>query len=115
MADDCEGAIDQMDYWLPSWWGWIDSWSRCRTCLKYNGSPCASCELPPGLLGIVCLVGGGTEVVAGNMRGNVSIANQQQAAAASRMDRGHPASQKRQININVNANINRNKLKRDRQ
>lgn len=73
------------EYWLPSWWGWIDRWDRCQTCLAYNGTSCAGCEIPPGLLGLAQLVGGGTATVAGNLRGNATIRNQQQARAAGRV------------------------------
>lgn len=94
-----------VDYWLPSWWGWIDNWDRCSTCLAYNGSPCAGCEIPPGMLGLVQLVGGGTAAVAGNLRGNATIASQQQAQAASRVS-GHQA---------VNAQIQRQQIELNRQ
>lgn len=71
-------------YWLPQWWGWIDQdWSRCQACLEYNHGTCISCEVPPGLLAIACLNGGGTTTVAGVMRGNVGIETAQQARAAS--------------------------------
>ncbi len=102
------------DYWLPTWWGWIEDWSRCRACLEYNHTPCTSCEIPPGILGIVCLVGGGTATVAGNLRGNQSITTAQQAQAASRMssaEAAHPVPQKgvesiikRQTRQNLNHN-----------
>jgi hypothetical protein len=72
-----------VDYWLPEWWGWIDNWDTCSTCLAYNGSPCTSCEIPPGMLALACLVGGGTATVAGNLRGNATIASAQQAHAAA--------------------------------
>jgi len=55
-------------YWLPAWWGWMDNWDQCSTCIAQNGSPCVSCEIPPGMLGLACLVGGGTADVAGNIR-----------------------------------------------
>lgn len=87
---------DNITYWLPSWWGWIDNWAQCRTCLRYNHSPCVSCEIPPGMLGLVQLVGGGTAAVAGNLRGNATIASHQQAVAASRMVRP------RNVNIQLN-------------
>lgn len=74
------------NYWLPSWWGWIEDWSRCRTCLEYNHVPCASCEIPPGMLDLACFVAGGTATVAGNLRGNVTIATAQQAQAAAQMN-----------------------------
>jgi len=70
-------------YWIPSWWDWMSNWSDCATCLQYNGTPCASCEIPPGLLALAQLVGGGTATVAGSMRGNCGIANAQQAQAAA--------------------------------
>jgi hypothetical protein len=95
-----------VDYWLPAWWGWIENWDQCSTCLAYNGSPCASCEIPPGMLGLVQLVGGGTAAVAGNLRGNATIASQQQAQAAGRV----PGVSRQQVNIQVeqqNAQLNR--------
>jgi hypothetical protein len=61
----------------------MSNWSDCATCLQYNGTPCASCEIPPGLLALAQLVGGGTATVAGSMRGNCGIANAQQAQAAA--------------------------------
>jgi len=73
------------NYWLPSWWNWIEDWSDCRACLEQFGTTCTSCEIPPGMLGLVCLVGGGTAAVAGSMRGNVGIHSQQQAVAAARV------------------------------
>ena len=87
-----------VDYWLPTWWGWIDNWDQCSTCLAYNGSPCAGCEIPPGMLGLVQLVGGGTAAVAGNLRGNATIVNQQQAQAAARL----PGVSSQQVNAQVN-------------
>lgn len=87
-----------VDYWLPSWWGWIENWDQCSTCIQYNGSPCAGCEIPPGMLGLACLVGGGTAAVAGNLRGNATIASQQQAQAAGRV----PGVSRQEVNIQVN-------------
>lgn len=74
-----------VDYWLPTWWSWIDNWHCCQTCLEYNGTPCASCQIPPGMLGMVQLVGGGIAEVAGNLRGNAMIATERQANAAARV------------------------------
>lgn len=105
-----------MNYWLPTWWNWIEDWSRCRACLEYNHAPCASCEIPPGMLGLACLVGGGTAAIAGQMRGNITITSHPQAEATARI---HDAGvvnrqlqrQKRQINITVN----KSDITRDRQ
>lgn len=72
-------------YWLPEWWGWMQDWSGCIACMRYNHSRCMSCEIPPGLLAMAQLVGGGTATVAGEMRGNVGIENQRQAKAAARV------------------------------
>ena len=104
-----------VDYWLPSWWGWMDNWDQCSTCIQMNGSPCASCEIPPGMLGLACLVGGGTAAVAGNLRGNATIASQHQAEAAARVPEVSPT----QVNIQVkkqNQKLNRmqNRLVGDR-
>lgn len=102
-------------YWLPEWWGWMQDWSKCITCLEYNHSPCLSCEIPPGMLGLACLVGGGTAAGAGQLRGNVTIASHPQAEAAARVhDAGavnrHLQRQQRQLNINANqSNITRNR------
>lgn len=109
--------VNEPLYWLPSWWGWMQDWSKCTTCLKYNHTPCMSCEIPPGLIGLACLVGGGTVAVAGIMRGNVGIHNQQQAQAAARVSSAEKVNRQLQrqqhtININVN-NANRNKLRRN--
>lgn len=88
MTDDArhERRLGQPTYWLPSWWSWIEDWSRCRACLEYNHAPCVSCEIPPGMLGLACLVGGGTVAVAGSLRGNQTLATETQAHAAARMD-----------------------------
>jgi hypothetical protein len=50
------------------------------------------------MLGLACLVGGGTAAVAGNIRGNATIASQQQAQAAARV----PGVSRQQVNIQVN-------------
>lgn len=71
-------------FWLPEWWDWED-WSDCSACLEQFGAKCPSCEVPPGYLAILCLVGGGTTVAAGAMRGNVALRSAQQARAASRV------------------------------
>ena len=63
----------------------MEDWSRCIACLEYNHSTCLSCEIPPGVMAMAQLVGGGTATIAGTMRGNVGIANQKQARAASRV------------------------------
>jgi len=84
-------------YWLPAWWGWLDNWDQCSTCIAQNESPCVSCEIPPGLLGLACLVGGGTAAVAGNIRGNAAIASQQQAQAAARV----PGVSRQQVNVQL--------------
>ena len=73
------------DYWLPWWWNWMSDWGDCVTCMEWFGTPCASCEIPPGLLAMAQLVGGGTATVAGNCRGNQSIASARQLRAAGRM------------------------------
>lgn len=83
----------QPTYWLPTWWGWIDNWDQCQTCIRYNGTPCVSCEIPPGLLGIACLVGGGTTAIAGNIRGNATITSQRQARAAVRVSGANVVNQ----------------------
>ena len=75
-------STDEPYYWLPEWWGWMEDWSSCIACMQYNHSRCLSCEIPPGLMALACLVGGGTAVATGGMRGNVGIANQRQARAA---------------------------------
>jgi len=103
-----------VNYWLPTWWGWIDNWSDCRTCLAYNGSPCASCEIPPGMLGIVQLVGGGTATVAGNIRGNATIATQRQAQAATRVPDVSERDVVNQINVQVEASKRQRRQLRDR-
>jgi len=72
---------DPPTYWLPSWWDWTD----CAACLRYNHTPCASCEIPPGVLAMVQLVGGGVATVAGAPRGNTAVTSQRQARAVERM------------------------------
>ena len=102
-----------VEYWLPDWWGWMDNWDQCSTCLAYNGSPCASCEIPPGMLGLACLVGGGTAAVAGNLRGNATIASQQQAQAAARVESA--AAVQNQLNRQnrvIQAQVDRNTVDR---
>lgn len=82
------------DYWLPEWWD-------CASC----GFSCPECEIPPGLLAILCVrpaFGGGTEVAAGNMRGNTAITSQRQAQAARRQH-GHQQ---------VNAQLNRQQARK---
>jgi len=109
MTDD-----DQPTYWLPQWWGWMDNWDQCSTCLAQNGTPCVSCEIPPGLLGLVQLVGGGTAAVAGNLRGNATIVNQRQAQAAARVTSAQEVnvqldrqqSQRLQRQMDQDANLN---------
>jgi len=93
MSDDVDADAlpveDQGDqrptYWLPKWWDAVSDWEKCRTCIRRNGSPCVSCEVPPGLLAMAQLVGGGVATVAGNMRGNQTITSQRQAQAAARV------------------------------
>lgn len=48
------------------------------------------------MLGLACLVGGGTAAVAGNLRGNATIASRQQAQAAARVE--SPAAVQNQLN-----------------
>ena len=96
--------MTEPNYWLPSWWNWMQDWSDCAICLEYNHTPCASCELPPGLLGLVCLVGGGTATVAGTMRGNVGIESAQQARAAARVSGPELVNQqlqRQQVDVNI--------------
>jgi len=80
-------------YWLPEWWDWFERWGECFTCLKYMHTPCASCEVPPGLLALAQLVGGGTEIVAGNHRGNATIRSRKQAEAAARVPSAEATTQ----------------------
>ena len=42
-------------------------------------------EIPPGMLAVACLNGGGTATVCGNLRGNTAIASARQAQAVQRM------------------------------
>lgn len=72
-------------FWLPTWWSWMSDWSGCLPCMQQFGTVCPSCEVPPGLIAIACLVGGGTTTVTGNLRGNQAIATARQAQAAARM------------------------------
>lgn len=87
----------EVTFWLPTWWDWHQNWDECQTCIQYNGAPCASCEIPPGLLALGCLVGGGTAVVGGSIRGNATIASQRQANAAARQ---HSVEQ---VNVQLDA------------
>ena len=80
-----EGVKTVTDYWLPEWWNWIENWYGCVNCLEYFHKPCVSCEIPPGVLGLAQLVGGGSVSVAGNARGNIPVASQEQARAVERM------------------------------
>lgn len=103
-------------YWLPPWWNWIDNWDRCRTCLAYNGTPCASCAIPPGLLAMAQLVGGGTATVAGNLRGNATIASARQARAATRQHgTGRVSEQLHRQQRQLNVDVNRDSITRNRQ
>lgn len=99
---------DRPTYWLPKWWDWIEDWSDCRSCLRQFGTPCVSCKIPPGLLGIACLVGGGTATVAGNLRGNQTITSPQQARAAQR-------ATSQNVQVNVQPSIDSAKTKRNLQ
>lgn len=114
MTDEPERESPQ--YWLPTWWNWMQDWGQCIECIEHNHIPCTSCEIPPGLLGIACLVGGGTAAVAGNMRGNVGIVNQCQAKAAARVSSAEKVNRQiqRQRQININVNVNQNKIQRNR-
>jgi len=103
--------MTEPNYWLPPWWGWMQDWGGCIECLKYNHSACLSCEIPPGVLALAQLVGGGTAAVAGSMRGNTTIASGRQAQAATRQHGAQAvenqlSQQKRELNLNVNANVN---------
>lgn len=93
-------------YWLPSWWGWTD----CMACLKYNKTMCTSCEIPPGLLAMACLVGGGVATVAGSKRGNIAVGSARQAAAANRMPgpnvrTGGQSFSVTDVNVSVESNL----------
>lgn len=79
--------------------------------MQYNYSRCISCEIPPGLLAMAQLVGGGTTVVGGSMRGNVGIVSDRQAQAAARQHGVEPVNRQlnRQIDINVNRELNTNR------
>lgn len=101
---ETSGGYDVPTYWLPKWWDAVSDWSDCRTCMAYNGSPCASCEVPPGLLAMAQLVGGGVATVAGNARGNQTIVDQRQAQAAARVPTSSTA--------NVQASIEKSKAKK---
>lgn len=92
MSDDVDqDADDRPTYWLPEWWDAVSDWAKCRTCIRRNGSPCVSCEVPPGLLGMAQLVGGGVATIAGNARGNQTITSQRQAQAAGRVPSANAA------------------------
>ena len=93
------------EYWLPSWWDWMQDWSDCIACMKYNHSRRLSCEIPPGLLGLAQLVGGGTAAVAGRMSGNVGIASARQAKAAARVSGAEAVNKQIQRQQNVTVNI----------
>ncbi|SEO70790.1 hypothetical protein SAMN05216388_101763 [Halorientalis persicus] len=54
----------------------------------YTGPDDPSDEIPPGMLAMAQLVGGGTALVCGNLRGNTAITSQRQAQAAGRMTGG---------------------------
>mgnify|MGYP000197523413 CR=1 FL=1 len=45
-------------------------------------------DIPPGMLAVACLNGGGTQVVCGNLRGNTAIPTAAQAQAVNRMTGG---------------------------
>lgn len=87
--DDGDEGVPDGGYWLPSWWDWM---SRPAD------------EIPPGLLALACLVGGGTAVVAGSMRGNTAIASARQAQAAARQHGAAAVNRQldRQADVQVN-------------
>jgi len=51
----------------------------------YSPGPDVRDEIPPGMLAVAQLVGGGTTTVCGNLRGNTAITSQKQAQAVQRM------------------------------
>lgn len=102
------------DYWLPEWWDWIEDWSECLTCLQYNHSRCISCEIPPGLLAMAQLVGGGVATVGGSMRGNCGIVNAHQAQCAARQHGVEPVNRQLDRQRQINAQVEREVLKRER-
>jgi len=53
------------------------------------------------------LVGGGTAVVSGSMRGNVGIASGQQAQAAARQHGATPVNNQLTRQQNINAQLNK--------
>lgn len=78
-------------YWIPAWWNWMDRWGKCITCLEYNHSPCLSCEIPSEIIGIVCLVDGGTTTKVGNMHSAVQV------NAASQSSNIHSVTNQRRL------------------
>jgi len=72
--------MTESPFFLPEWW----DYAACIHCMRHNLGMCASCEIPPGLLGLAQLVGGGTVAIGGSMTGNVGIALETQAVAAAR-------------------------------
>lgn len=62
-------------------------------------------DIPPGMLAMAQLVGGGTATVSGNLRGNVAIHSQAQATAASRQH-GAQAVERHADLSNVNVDVN---------
>lgn len=63
-------------------------------------------DVPPGMLALAQLNGGGTATVAGNLRGNVAIHSQAQAAAARRQHGAHAVNRHAdlsRVNVDVNA------------
>lgn len=97
---------DAPTYWLPPWWDWTD----CAACLKYNHSPCVSCEIPPGVLAMAQLVGGGVATIAGAPRGNTAVTSQRQARAVERMgvaDHVVPTANDLTVDVQQNGAANR--------
>lgn len=86
-----------MTYFWPSWFDWVDGWDPGD-------------DIPPGMLALACLVGGGTTVVGGSLRGNTAITSDRQMAAACRQHGAGAVAQqgtdlrRRSIDVTVQQN-----------
>lgn len=95
-------TMSEPRYFLPAWWDWMSRWGDCLPCLRF-GRRCPSCEIPPGVMALAQLVGGGTAVVSGSMHGNAGIHTARQATAAARQHGSEQVAQQLDFQVQESA------------